>query len=69
MIDYRKRVTMPIRDTFKDGAPVAFLVDVYGVEPRDLCVVPGGSAPMRKAVERMGLDAGRYQAWLWDVPL
>lgn len=69
MIDYRKRVTMPIRDMYAEGTPIVFLVDIYGVEPRDLAVVPGGSAPMMRAVERLGLDPNRYQALLWDIPI
>jgi len=68
VVDYRKRVSMPIRDTHRDGC-VMFWVDVYGVEPLDLCTVPGGGEPMRKAVERLGLDTDRYQAWILDVPI
>lgn len=67
-IDYRKAVTVPIRDMYQDGR-VVFLVDVYGVNPRDLAVIPGGSDPMLHAVERLGLDPLRYQALLWDLPL
>lgn len=65
-IDYRRVVTMPIHDMWHDGR-IVFLVDVYGVEPSDLAMIPGGSAPMIKAVERLGLDTSRYQAWLWDI--
>jgi hypothetical protein len=66
-IDYRHRVTVPIRDMHHDLMPVVFLVDVYGVRWQDLTVVPGGSAPMMKAVLRMGLDPGRYPAYLFDL--
>lgn len=65
-IDYRRVVTMPIHDMWNDGR-IVFLVDVYGVEPGDLSIIPGGSEPMIKAVERLGLDPMRYQAWLWDI--
>jgi hypothetical protein len=34
----------------------------------DVTLIPGGSEPFRKAVERMGLDPERYQAVMWDVP-
>lgn len=57
---------MPIRDMHRDGA-VAFLVDVYGWTGRDVCVIPGGSEPFKKAVERLGLDPERYQAVIWDA--
>lgn len=67
-VDYTRMVSMPIRDMFEDGR-VAFFVDVYGVNPSDLCVIPGGSEPMRKAIERLGLDTNRYQPILWDVPV
>jgi hypothetical protein len=66
-IDYTRKVTMPIRDMYDDS--IAFCVDVYGVTPSDLCIVPGGSAPMRKAVDRLGLDPLRYRALIWDVPV
>jgi hypothetical protein len=64
-IDYRRKVSVPIRDirTMK----VEFVVDVYGLTPRDLYVIPGGSAPMREAVKRLGLDPNIYQAVLWDI--
>lgn len=65
-IDYSQVVTMPIHDMWNDGR-VIFLVDVYGVQPSDLTIIPGGSAPMIKAIERLGLDTSRYQAWLWDI--
>ena len=67
-VDYRLMVSMPIRDMRNDGQ-IMFWVDVYGVEPRDLCLIPGGSRPMRKAVERIGLDEMRYRAEIWDVPV
>jgi hypothetical protein len=65
-VDYTKKTTMPIRDMWRDGR-IIFLVDIYGWTGRDVCIVPGGSAPMRKAVERIGLDPERYQATLWDA--
>lgn len=64
--DYRTKTTLPIRDMYRDGA-IAFLVDVYGWTGRDAAIVPGGSEPFRKAVERIGLDPDRYQAVLWDI--
>lgn len=67
-IDYRRMVSMPIRDELQDGK-IVFCVDVYGVEPSDLCLIPGGSRPMHRAVERMGLDPMRYRAHIWDVPI
>lgn len=67
-VDYRRMVSMPIRDMNRDGK-IVFVVDVYGVTPKDLCEIPGGSRPMMRAVERMGLDPNRYQAWIWDVPV
>lgn len=67
-IDYRRMVSMPIRDMERDGR-IVFVVDIYGVEPKDLCLIPGGSRPMMRAVERMGLDPNRYQASIWDVPV
>jgi hypothetical protein len=67
-VDYRRKVSMPIRDMYRDGE-IVFVVDIYGVVPRDLCVIPGGSRPMYRAVERLGLDPMRYQALLWDVPV
>jgi hypothetical protein len=65
-IDYRYRVSMPIRDMYHD-AKVVFIVDVYGVTVSDICQIPGGSEPLIKAVERIGLDPARYQALIWDV--
>lgn len=67
-VDYRRKVTIPIRDMWSD-MEVVFCVDVYGVTPRDLAQIPGGSAPMMRAVERLGLDPMRYQSTLWDIPL
>lgn len=67
-VDYEKRVTMPIRDMARDGE-IAFCVDVYGVDPEDLCLIPGGARPMYRAVTRMGLDPFRYRAEIWDVPV
>lgn len=69
MVDYSRKVSMPIRDMFIDGAPIVCAVDVYGVTPRDLAVIPGGAEPMMKAVERLGLDPNRYQSMLWDIPI
>lgn len=65
-VDYTHRVTVPIRDMHENGR-IVFLVDVYGVLREDLTRVPGGSAPLMRAVRRMGLDPARYQATLWDV--
>lgn len=67
-IDYRYRVTMPIHDMDRDGQ-IVFLVDIYGVKPSDLVLIPDGSQPMMKAVERLGLDPLRYQSWIWDIPI
>lgn len=70
-IDFRKRVTMPIRDMEKGGA-IYCLVDIYGVTPMDLAVIGSntiGSKPLRKAVERLGLDPKRYRSSIWDVPV
>jgi hypothetical protein len=66
-VDYRFKVSMPIRDLEREGR-VYCVVDVYGVTTRDLAMVPGGSAPMHRAVERLGLDPRRYQAIIWDIP-
>jgi hypothetical protein len=68
--DFRYRVTMPIRDFGKIGAPVAFCVDVYGVTSSDIATIGGdiGSRPLEKAVTRLGLDPHRFKATLWDVP-
>ncbi len=65
-VDYRIRTTMPIRDTHRDGQ-IFCLVDIYGWTGRDVCVIPGGSDPLIKAVMRMGLDPDRYQAMIWDA--
>lgn len=65
-IDFRQRASMPIRDMERDGL-IVFWVDVYGVTGSDLAIIPGGSRPMLKAVERMGLDPNRYQALIWDT--
>jgi hypothetical protein len=65
-IDYRYKTTMPIRDMHRDGR-IFCLVDIYGWTGKDVCIIPGGSAPMLKAVERLGLDPNRYQAMLWDA--
>lgn len=69
MVDYRKRIEMPIRDMHRDGRIYCICI-IYGWDGHgDVCVIPGGSAPMRKAVERLGLDPNRYQAMLWDAPV
>ena len=65
-VDYRQRTSMPIRDMHRDGK-IVFVVDIYGWTGQDVCVVPGGSDPMVRAVRRMGLDPLRYQAIIWDA--
>jgi len=68
-VDYTRMVTMPVRDMWNDGR-IVFAVDVYGVTPSDLCVIPSdGIELINKAIKRIGLDPERYQAWLWDVPI
>ncbi len=67
-IDYRLKTTMPIRDMHRDGK-IVFMVDIYGWNGRDVCVIPGGSDPMLKAVQRLGLDPNRYQAMIWDAQI
>lgn len=67
-IDFTNKVTMPIRDMWAEGAPIVFCVDIYGLTPSDIATIPGGSASMLAAVESIGLDPYRYQAWLWDIP-
>lgn len=64
---WHHRVTMPIRDMYKDGE-IVFLVTVYGFTPIDARTIPGGGNPFFKAVERMGLDTTRFQALVWDTP-
>jgi hypothetical protein len=66
-IDYRKRVTMPVRDMFNENMPIVFLVDVYGLTVEDLSKIPGGSEPMLAAVKRLGLDPHRYRANWTDL--
>jgi hypothetical protein len=66
-IDYRHKTSVPIRDMWTDDLRVVFVVDVYGVTWRDLAIIPGGSAPMHRAVMRLGLDPNRYQALIWDL--
>ncbi len=68
-VDYTHKVSMPVRDMWAEGAPIVFIVDVYGVTPSDIATIPGGSAPMIAAVERLGLDPFRFQSWLWDIPI
>lgn len=65
-VDYRFMTTMPIRDMDRN-ARIYCLVDIYGWTAKDVCIIPGGSDPMRKAVERLGLDPNRYQAVIWDA--
>jgi hypothetical protein len=67
-VDYRHMVSMPIRDMDRDGE-IVFVVDIYGVNPRDLATIPGGSRPMHKAIERLGLDSNRFKASIWDIPV
>jgi hypothetical protein len=67
-VNYRHMVSMPIRDMDRDGE-IVFIVDIYGVDPRDLAMIPGGSRPMYKAIERIGLDPMRYRASIWDIPV
>lgn len=66
-IDYRRQVSVPIRD-LEEGGRVYCLVTVFGLRGVDLLVVPGGSEPLLRAVKRLGLDPMRYQAMLWDIP-
>ena len=65
-LDFRYRTTMPIRD-MHNNSEIVFYVDVYGWTASDVCVIPGGSDPMVKAVRRLGLDPNRYQAMIWDA--
>jgi CTP:molybdopterin cytidylyltransferase MocA len=69
-IRYNLRTTVPVRDFGQEGAPVAFLVDIYGVRASAVSTVGGdvGARPLVKAVRRLGLDPERYRATLWDVP-
>ncbi len=67
-VDYKTSTEIPIRDMHRDGK-IAFVVTIYGLDGADLCVIPGGSRPMQKAVERLGLDPMRYQSILWDIKL
>jgi len=55
---------MPIRDS---QMRIAFQVIVYGVTLKDVAVIPGGSVPFRKAVERIGLSPEEYRAHLFDL--
>lgn len=55
-LDFTSMTSVPVRDMERDG-----------VTARDLCIVPGGGRPAMRAVERMGLDPHRYQAWIWDL--
>jgi hypothetical protein len=65
-IDYRYRTSMPIRDMHNDGR-IVFWVDIYGWTGKDVCIIPGGSDPMMRAVKRLGLDPNRYQAVIFDA--
>lgn len=65
-VDYRRSTEMPIRDMHRDGK-IVFVVTIYGWTGADVCIIPGGSDPMIKAVKRLGLDPNRYQAMMWDA--
>ena len=65
-INHRVKTTMPIRDLWRDGQVVC-VVDIYGWTRRDVCTIPGGADPMVKAVQRLGLDPERYQAFISDA--
>lgn len=67
-VDYSRVISIPIRDMHEDGR-IVFIVDVYGVTANDLATIPGGSRPMHRALERMGLDPIRYNASIWDIPV
>lgn len=70
-----KSALVPIRDTHRDGAPVVFCLQFYGLDRRDLSFIQYagkpdpdiGSAPIRRALERRGFDTDRYQPFLWDL--
>jgi hypothetical protein len=65
-LDYRHKTSMPIRDMHREGR-IFCVVDIYGWTGKDVCVIPGGSDPMMRAVKRLGLDPTRYQAWIFDA--
>jgi hypothetical protein len=67
-INFRTKTTMPIRD-MDDNGRIFCLVDIYGWTGRDVCIIPGGSDPMLRAVRRLGLDPERYKPVMWDVQL
>jgi hypothetical protein len=65
-VDYRRRASMIIKDTWQSGR-IAFVIDVYGLTIRDtLTIFPEDSGPYLRAIERMGLDPARYHAE-WDI--
>jgi hypothetical protein len=68
-IDYDKSFVMPIRDTWDRATPIAFKVVVYGWDPKDAAIIPGGMDPIRRAIERAGLDTDRYQGLIADIPV
>jgi len=68
-VDYRRSFVMPIRDMWTDDARIVLKVIVYGWDPEDACVIPGGADPFLHAVRRLGLNPARYQAVIWDVPV
>ena len=72
----RRMVSVPIRDTHRVGAPVAFFLDFYGMSFTQLSLIQFGegepadsigSAPIIRALRRRGFDPDRYQAFLWDL--
>lgn len=65
-INYKQRVTMPVRDMERDGK-IIFAITIYGLTRGDISVTPGGGEPFRIALERMGLDTLRYQVSIWDT--
>lgn len=74
------KTIVPIRDTFKDGAPVAFLIEFYGMPSRQLQFIQAGpdpsyedginphigARPIREALKKRGFDTNRYQPFLFD---
>ena len=61
-IDYRRRVSLPIRD-LADGS-IFCVVTIYGWSLRDVPVTTTPSPPMEKAMKRLGLDPDRYAPFL-----
>ncbi len=69
-------VSVPIRDTHRDGAPVVFVMDFYNMTSQQLSLIQMGgdevdetigSWPIRNALKKRGLDPDRYQTFLWDL--